>query len=96
MRYALLGFAVLTACLEHGPLPPSPQPDQSDAIDACKPACQQLRFLGCPEGSPSVSGNACEATCARALELRDLPLRCWADADSVAELRACGSIRCVR
>lgn len=96
MRYVLLALAALTACIERGPLPPSPQPDEADSVDACKPSCAKLRTLGCSEGFASISGNSCERTCAKALELRDLPLRCWAESATVAEAKACGSLRCVR
>jgi hypothetical protein len=60
----------------------------------CKDACAHLRSLGCPEGQGSLSGEPCPATCYRAAALRPLPLLCWTDAGSVADARACGSLRC--
>jgi len=98
MRYVLVVLAVLVLACERTSVTPAPvmPNDDEDTVDACKPACQTLRTLSCPEGFNSVSNTSCEATCARALQLRALPLECWAEARSVVELRSCGSIRCVR
>jgi len=92
MRYVLVMLAALVVACERGPV----TPDEDRPRDACKAACQTLRNLSCPEGFHSVSNVSCESTCARAIQLRSLPLACWAEAHDVAELRSCGSIRCVR
>lgn len=99
---ALLAAAAVGAC--YGPnAPPAvdplapPGPDYSrDAEAACSSACTNLRRIGCPEGSGAITGETCERRCVIGLELRSLPLACWAEADNVVSARSCGSLRCLR
>lgn len=93
MRYAFV--LLLVACHQTQPVEPEPAPVVGDA-GACPAACSNLRKLGCPEGQGAISGESCERRCAVALELRGLPLDCWAHASDVVAAKSCGSLRCVK
>lgn len=69
----------------------SPSAEQSP----CGRACASLRRLGCPEGQPSRKGVSCYRTCLEMASLERIPAECWASAGTVADLRACGRVRCV-
>ncbi len=93
MRTALL-LLVLTGCPLHNPAPtPIDPPYPASAVSE---ACDGLRRVKCPEGFGSVTGATCERTLAVAVELRPLPLDCWARAIDVVAAKSCGSLRCVR
>ena len=95
MRALILTLALLVGCPAPGPEPYTPPPplifDGGDVASACS----ALRFVGCPEGDGSRSAP-CETVLARAVELRPLPLACWARAEDAAQARACGQLRCIR
>jgi hypothetical protein len=58
---ALLAFR----CVETPMPPPSPPGiDAGSAKSSCAEACNHLRSIGCPEGSPD--GDTCEAICENA------------------------------
>ncbi len=66
MKWILLALLAFRCVETPPPLPPAPMTD-AGAIDmrtSCKKACERLRSLGCPEGSPS--GDTCEAICENA------------------------------
>ena len=92
MPTILLAIAVVALACERG----QPAEPLDDDIDACKPACDKLRTLGCPEGQPNLRGQTCERSCASAIAMRPLPLVCWAEAQNVVAAKTCGSLRCVR
>lgn len=75
--------------------PPAP-PFVGDVDEACSNACTNLRRLGCPEGQGAIGGETCERRCIIAMELRSMPLACWAKAEDVAFAKGCGSLRCIR
>lgn len=72
-----------------------PSPIDASTLTACDLMCRTLRELGCPEGSPD--GAVCEVVCthAQGSRLTDLHPSCVAAARSKAEVRACGSVRCL-
>lgn len=93
MRYVLVALALLVLACESTTPPPL---DPSDEAVVLEDVCANIRRLGCPEGHGGIGGTPCSVTLRRATQLRPLPLACWAEAHDVAELRSCGSIRCVR
>jgi hypothetical protein len=111
MRSALLAtLAVFLVACPLGPHPAPVDPDYpadativetfpEDSAQAlsspCGKACSTLLRLGCPEGSPSATGVTCYRTCVRMTSLRRIPATCWASAETVAQLRLCGGVRCV-
>ncbi len=94
MRYILLALAILVLACEHGNTAPAIDP--SDEAVVAEDVCANMRRVGCPEGHGGIGGTSCAVILERAMKLRQLPLACWAGAHDVAEMRACGSIRCVR
>lgn len=90
-----LALAIVGACVERGPREPSDDLDGGNRYDACKLPCANLRRLHCPEGERSISGYSCETNCTNATALRPLPLKCWAQAETVVAAKSCGSLRCV-
>lgn len=92
MRYILVVLAAIVLACETSP----PPIDPSDDHVAYEDICANLRRIGCPEGHGGIGGTPCSVTLQRATQLRPLPLECWARSRDVSELRACGSIRCVR
>jgi hypothetical protein len=93
MRIVLLAaaLAAVVSCAQKPPSPP--RPPLNSAAD-CESACINLGRLGCPESKGAISGESCARRCLVASELRSLPVACWTSADSAAEARACGSLRC--
>jgi hypothetical protein len=87
------------------PVPPDwyPAPGQvverlpDDSVGAaespCGKACANVYRLGCAEARPS--GTSCYAACVKMATLERIPVGCWARANSVPELRACGRVRCM-
>lgn len=65
---------------------------------ACAKACINLGALGCPEARAVDGGQSCYAVCAHAEETHkfDLKPACLAAAKSIAEAKACGSVRCLK
>lgn len=94
MRYVLFLLA-LAGCSPPKSSPAEPAQPVGDA-GACSGACSNLRRLGCPEGQGAISGETCERRCAVALELRAMPLDCWAAAGDVTAAKSCGQLRCIR
>lgn len=90
----LLVLAVIGACVERGPLSPSDDLDIGNRYDSCRIPCENFRRFRCAEGEHSIDGHSCETNCASAL--RPLPLKCWAQAETVTEAKSCGSLRCVQ
>jgi hypothetical protein len=108
MRRAL--FAVVLAACCGTPLPPSVDgdypargeyvevfPDNSveAASSPCGRACARLSQLGCPESNTNQRGATCYQVCTKAAHVQRLPLSCVSRSTSVAEVRACGFVRCV-
>lgn len=99
MRYVILLIA-LTSCYKEKAVnvepdyPPEP-PFIGNVEDACSKACTNLRLIKCPEGSGATSGETCEQRCTIAMELRTLPLVCWARAENTVKAKACGQLRCI-
>jgi hypothetical protein len=92
MKYLLWLFgAFFVGCPLHNPVPVEPDYPDSAVHATCEAACKNIHALSCPEGD-----EQCVTVCKHANEIRPLPLACWANARSVAEARACGSLRCVR
>jgi hypothetical protein len=101
---SLIGLACLLggmACPQPlPPVPPGPPPATADAgaTDAAVPgsvvemACANLARLQCPEGLRL----DCVAVAQKAMDLHttDLKLGCLIGAQTVAEVRACGSVSC--
>lgn len=111
MNARLFALAVLGGCtLTPGPAPDYPPlaypagddivtvyPDDSPeaAVSPCGRACRNVAALGCPEGGKSPGGSTCYQVCSRTITVRRVPVECWAHADSVDHLRACGAeMRC--
>lgn len=92
MRYVLLVLAILVLACETSP----PALDPSDDSASFDDVCANLRRIGCPEGHGGIGGTPCTVVLERATQLRELPLACWAGAHDRAEVRACGSLRCIR
>lgn len=72
------------------------QLDGTKKISPCGDACVQLAKLGCPESTPKPGEESCYVVCARAEETKRFSLKptCIAKAATVAEVRACGTVRC--
>jgi hypothetical protein len=68
-------------------VPPRPPADP----DGCAPACERLRDLGCPEGSPTLEGVACEVVCrdVQASRLNAIDTACLAAATSCEGAGSC-------
>lgn len=73
---------------------PPMTPFVGDVAEACAVACDHLKAIGCPEGKGSLAGHSCAPVCVESMNLRPLPLACWANASSQDAARACGSLRC--
>ncbi len=71
------------------PQPPPPPPVQ----DACSAFCAILTQLGCSEGAQA----NCASTCRHVIDsgLTDLKISCVSAAKTVAQVKACGSVKCV-
>lgn len=92
MRAFVLALVVLVLLACGSPPPPAPPP--APAGDDPEGACATLARLGCPEAQ--LAAAVCPDVLRRAGELRDLRTGCIAAARDVAELRACGTVRCGR
>lgn len=70
--------------------------DGTKKPSACGDACVQLAKLGCPESTPKPGEESCFIVCTRAEETKRFSLKpaCIAKAATVAEVRACGTVRC--
>lgn len=102
MRFVAIVLAfVIVGCPLRDPVdvephyPPSP-PFSGDVGEACTGACTNLRRIGCPEGQGAIGGETCERRCIIGMELRAMPLACWAKAEDVPSAKGCGSLRCIR
>lgn len=73
----------------------TPKPIEHTAQTPQGRACETLKALGCPEGSPSRSGLTCVEAWVKLEELRDMPSACVEAAQTVAAVRACGGVRCL-
>lgn len=73
---------------------PAPEGSPAAVASPCGQACSNLYRLGCVEGRPS--GTSCYTACIRMAALQRIPAACWARANSVDELRACGRVRCLQ
>jgi hypothetical protein len=84
MRYVLLAAALVGCAID---VPPRPPADP----DGCAPACERMRELGCPEGSPTPDGVACEVMCrdVQASRLNAIDTACLIAADSCAAAGEC-------
>ncbi len=73
------------------------EPEGSPAAlsSPCGKACKTFERLKCPEAKPSDTGVSCYQVCLKGARLRKIPSACWAAAQSVSALRACGGVRCV-
>jgi hypothetical protein len=76
--------------------------DAGEDLDAarypmCAKACANLATLGCPEARRVDGGQTCYAVCVHTEETHkfDLKPTCLAAAKTVAEAKACGSVRCL-
>lgn len=95
---SLIGLAFLLggiACPSPQPLPPvppGPPPATADAGSIVEAACANLARLQCPEGLRL----DCVTVAQKAVDLRttDLKLGCLVGAQTVDEVRACGSVSC--
>lgn len=94
--------ALLVGCYDVNKAPPV-EPDYpplprftGDVQSGCASACNNLRRVGCPEGSGAVTGETCERRCVVGMELRSMPLECWTKAEDAVAAKSCGSLRCVR
>ena len=62
MKYTLTAMAlVLISCTDCSSAPPIPSPPIVTDVSMCAPACEHLRALGCEEGTPVRTGEACPA-----------------------------------
>lgn len=88
--FVVLGWAArsaVVACSVYSP--PAPPPDtqpEAGAGDPCTRACERLRALRCPEGSPS--GDTCEAQC---LAIEDSGIAS-VNPECLAQITACTQI----
>lgn len=86
---------------------PSPKPPPNDASDAaplpdsgpsapCEAACAKLAALGCPEADTLDGGKSCAQLCldSEASGKFNLKPACVAGAQTVEQVRACGTVRC--
>jgi hypothetical protein len=64
---------------------------------ACAKACATLGKLGCPEAATVDGGQSCYAVCGHAAETKkfDFKAPCLATAKTIADAKACGSVRCL-
>ncbi len=92
MKIALLVVALsLTACAS-APPPASPADETVDGgISTCAKACDQRKHLGCLE--PALE-SSCIPTCKKASAAKLYDPTCPAAATTLAQMRACGSVRC--
>lgn len=72
-------------------------PVESATFPICAKACATLKRLGCPEADRPDGGSTCYAVCAKAERSGKFGLRpsCVAVSKSQADVKACGSIRCL-
>ena len=64
----------------------------------CASACQTLLRLSCPEGRPKPGQDSCYVVCRRAQATAgriDFKPKCIATSKTRAQLRACGTYRCL-
>lgn len=55
-----------------------------------------LEFLGCREGRTNALGVTCYRACLEMASHQRIPTKCWATAQSINAVRACGSqLRCI-
>jgi hypothetical protein len=83
---------LLTACPSPSPKPdPTPTPDPS--ANVYEAACKNIGDLGCSEGKD----DNCVETLQKTQEggLVDMKPTCLANAKSVGDVQACGSVECV-
>lgn len=89
-----------------GGYPPGPL-DSADTEDPpvelatfpiCAKACAALKRLGCPEAERPDGGSTCYAVCAKAEKSGKFGLRpnCVAASKTITDVKACGTIRCLR
>lgn len=89
------------------PAPKPPLVDASDAStatldaalqDACSAACGQLGKLGCPESNTPDGGKSCVQLCrdAEASGKFSLKPMCVSGAQTIEQLKACGTVRCLK
>jgi len=71
--------------------------DSSLRSPSCAAACAKMKTLRCPEAEQPDGGKTCYLLCADAEGSGKFSLKseCLARAGTVADLRACGTVRCV-
>lgn len=100
-------LAIFAVYLMGGCPTPAPKPPIVDASDAaledavvrnpsCASACEQLAKLGCPEGRTLDGGKSCLHVCedAEASGKFSLKPACVIGAQTIEQLRLCGTVRC--
>lgn len=92
-RFAILSlFAVCSLGATCGITPP-PIPIEPEHTELCPAACENLRRLGCPEGSPLEDGTTCEAFCKETQEQgHPLNPKCVSEINSCSELNECTTV----
>jgi hypothetical protein len=98
MRFILSAAFIiaLVGCPLRDPVPVEPDyPPSPVGADLAERACENLRRLGCSEGHGALGGTPCSVVIQRAAELRGVPVKCWADAETAVAARGCGSLRCL-
>ena len=106
----MLAWILVAGCRPS--LPVEPSVTITDAGDSDGPgtpigeACKQLRIVGCPEGSPNFKGRTCYQSLSIAASYAPLgpdggrfqtvPAECLIHAQSIIEVRTCGSLNEVR
>jgi len=103
LRHVLAAIALAGGC-QRPANPPIVDTDAATPVvdastgTACELACARLGSLGCPEAEALPGGKSCVVLCADAEESGKFSLRpdCVADAGTVADVRVCGTVRCMR
>ena len=100
----VLGQTALIACQAPCPKPPENGADAGAAEEEgsrikypqCVKACVVLERLDCPEARKLDGGLNCYGVCAETVSSGkfDLKPECVGAASTLAEVRACGSVRC--
>lgn len=93
MRFLSVVVLGLVACEEAPPIR-RPEPGQP----GCEPACLALARLDCPEAQVTKAGTSCIEMCDRVIRsgLSEIETECISASESVAQVRLCHGVRCLR
>lgn len=73
---------------------PTPKTKPLPSGDVCTDACQNMAYYGCPEGLASNCASTCNKVQSEAIT--DLKPVCLSTAQSISDLRECGTVKCVK